>query len=205
MHGLADLFGLDTLAPAQVNGQGHRQDPVVGPSQSNFSARRARCETVGMAKEATDSLRKHLGDLLSMQGAHITFDEAVENFPVAARGVKPAGAPHSAWELLEHMRLAQADILDFSRNPEYRERQFPDDYWPASVNPPSEAAWDASVSSFQADLAAMQKLIANSSHDLFASIPHGTGQTLLREALLVADHNAYHLGQLVFLKKMLQG
>ncbi len=157
-----------------------------------------------MAKEATESLRKHLDNLLSMQGAHIAFDPAVENFPVAARSVKPAGAPHSAWELLEHMRLAQADILDFSRNSEYRDRQFPDDYWPPSVMPPNDEAWDASVHSFQEDLAALRKLIADASHDLFASIPHGNGQTLLREALLVADHNAYHLGQLVFLRRMLQ-
>src|ERR1035437_604437 len=142
-----------------------------------------------MAKEATDSLREHLGNLLSMQGAHITFGAAVENFPVAARGVKPVGAPHSAWELLEHMRLAQADILDFSRNPEYQDRRFPDDYWPPTATPPSEEAWDASVCSFQADLAAVQKLIADASHDLFALIPHGNGQALLREALVVADHN----------------
>lgn len=157
-----------------------------------------------MAKEAIDSLRKHLGNLLSMQGAHITLDAAVEDFPVAARGVKPAGAPHSAWELLEHMRLAQADILDFSRNPEYRDKRFPVDYWPPSVKPPSEKAWKTSVHSFQEDQAAIQNLMSDASHDLFASIPHGSGQTLLREALLVADHNAYHLGQLVFLKKMLQ-
>lgn len=158
-----------------------------------------------MAKEVADSLRKHLNSLLSMQGAHITFDAAVENFPAAARGVKPPGAPHSAWELLEHMRLAQADILDFSRNPGYRDKRFPDDYWPPSVEPASEEAWNTAVRLFREDLAAIQKLMSDPSHDLFAAIPHGNGQTLLREALVVADHNAYHLGQLIFLRKMLEG
>ena len=139
-----------------------------------------------------------------MEGAHLSFDEAVARFPVKLRGAKPAGAPHSAWELLEHMRLAQEDILDFSRNPEYRERTFPEDYWPATAAPPSEMAWEKSVRQFRKDLKEMQELIAGTKQDLMAKIPHGDGQTLLREALLVADHNAYHLGQLMFLRKMLE-
>jgi uncharacterized damage-inducible protein DinB len=102
------------------------------------------------------------------------------------------------------MRLAQADILDFSRNPEYQPRKFPDDYWPATSTPPSDAAWDASIQRFQSDMQEMQELIADTNNDLLASIPHSKGQTLLHEALLVADHNSYHLGQLVFLHKMLQ-
>jgi hypothetical protein len=156
-----------------------------------------------MAKHETVSLRKHLENLLNMKGAHLSFEAAVADFQVALRGVKPIGAPHTAWELVEHMRLAQEDILDFSRNPNYQEKRFPDDYWPAAEAPPSEAAWDQSVDRFQSDLREMQALIANTEHDLLAKIPHGKGQTLLREALLVADHNSYHLGQLVLLRKML--
>ena len=150
------------------------------------------------------SLRKQLANLLRMKGAHISLDEAVADFPPALRGVKPPGAPHSAWQLLEHMRIAQEDILDFSRNPKYREKKFPEDYWPTEDAPPSHEAWDASVKQFRSDLHEMQGLIADTARDLFATIPHGTGQTLLREALLVADHNAYHLGQLMFLRKMLE-
>src|SRR5450432_3140334 len=157
-----------------------------------------------MAKQETLSLRKHLASLLNMKGAHVKFVETVADFPVAMRGVKPTGAPHTAWQLLEHMRLAQEDILDFSRNPKYKEKTFPDDYWPATEAPPSEQAWAKSIETFDEDLKQMQELIAETKHDLLAKIPHGTGQTLLREALLVADHNAYHLGQLMFLRKILE-
>ena len=158
-----------------------------------------------MAKQETVPLRKHLADLLRMKGAHVNLEAAVADFPVALRGVKPQGAPHTAWQLLEHLRIAQEDILDFSRNPKYREKRFPDDYWPATEAPPSEKAWDDSIQQFQNDLKEMQELVADTKLDLLAKIPHGTGQTLLREAMLVADHNAYHLGQLVFLRKMLEG
>ncbi|HTP85390.1 MAG TPA: DinB family protein [Bryobacteraceae bacterium] len=156
-----------------------------------------------MAKQDDAPLRKHLDNLLRMEGAHLAFAEALADFPAELRGKKPKGAPHTAWQLLEHMRLAQEDILDFSRNPDYQERRFPDDYWPAAETPPTNDAWQDSVKQFQRDLKAMQKLIADPAHDLFAPIPHGQGQTLLREALLVADHNSYHLGQLVFLRKTL--
>ncbi|MBN9663351.1 MAG: DinB family protein [Acidobacteria bacterium] len=157
-----------------------------------------------MAQLDDSSLRTHLDNLLRMEGAHLSFDDAVADFPSALRGAKPPGAPHSAWELLEHLRLAQEDILDFSRNPAYVDRTFPDDYWPASAEPPGEEAWQQSVQQFQQDLAAMRGLIADPAQDLFTPLPHGTGQTLLREALLVADHNSYHLGQFVFLRKLLQ-
>jgi hypothetical protein len=157
-----------------------------------------------MAKPETFSLRKHLADLLRMKGAHVNLESVVSDFPVALRGVKPAGAPHSAWQLLEHMRIAQEDILDFSRNPEYKERKWPAEYWPSTDAPPNEEAWEKSVVQFQSDLHDIQELIADTKRDLLAKIPHGTNQTLLREALLVADHNAYHLGQLVFLRKMLE-
>ena len=155
-----------------------------------------------MANE--ESLRVHLDNLLRMEGAHLAFDAATDDFPAKLRGAKPPGVAHSAWELLEHMRIAQEDILDFSRNPDYRDKTFPNDYWPPTAEPPSEAAWNESVQQFQTDLAEMRELIADTAQDLFATIPHGSGQTLLREALVVADHNAYHLGQLVFLRKMLE-
>jgi hypothetical protein len=157
-----------------------------------------------MPKQSTTSLRQHLANLLHMKGAHLTFQSAVAGFPAHLRGVKPPGAPHSAWQLLEHMRLAQQDILDFSRNPAYQEKKFPDDYWPTGEAPSSEESWDASVRQFQSDLEEMQALVADTKHDLLAALPHGQGQTLLREALLVADHNAYHLGQLIFLRRMLE-
>ena len=149
-----------------------------------------------------DALREHVDKLLLMEGAHLSFREAVADFPAALRGKKLEGAPHTAWQLLEHMRLAQEDILDFSRNPEYRERRFPDDYWPATAEPPDAKAWDRSVAQFEKDLQDMRNLVVGGG-DLFAKIPHGDGQTLLREALVVADHNSYHLGQLVFLRKAL--
>src|ERR1700693_3280289 len=158
-----------------------------------------------MPKQETLSLRKHLASLLNMKGAHVNLVAAVTDFPVDMRGAKPPGAPHTAWQLLEHMRLAQEDILDFSRNLQYREKKFPDDYWPATEAPPGEGAWDQSIQQFQKDLKEMQELVADTKHDLLAKIAHGSGQTLLREALVVADHNAYHLGQLVFLRKILEG
>jgi hypothetical protein len=150
------------------------------------------------------SLRNHLDDLLRMEGAHLSFEEAGADFPVALRGAKAAGVSHSAWELLEHMRLAQEDILDFSRNPKYREKKFPDDYWPLTEAPPDQHAWTRSVKQFQSDMKEMRALIADPGNNLLARIPHGNGQTLLREALVLADHNSYHLGQLVFLRKLLE-
>jgi hypothetical protein len=148
-------------------------------------------------------LRRHVLSLLMSKEAHLNFEQAIADFPVELRGKKPKGAPHTAWQLLEHMRLAQEDILDFSRNPNYQERKFPDDYWPAAEAPPDEEAWDRSARQFWQDLQAMGALVAKT-ENLFAEIPHGQGQTFLREAFLVADHNAYHLGQLVFLRKMLE-
>jgi hypothetical protein len=178
-------------------------DPHLAAARAAVTAR-WECETGGMAKQETLSLRKHLATLLNMKGAHVKFVETVADFPVAMRGARPQSAPHTAWQLLEHMRMAQADILDFSRNPKYQEKKFPDDYWPSTEAPPSEDAWARSILQFQNDLKEMQDLIADTSHDLLAKLPHGTGQTLLREALVVADHNSYHLGQLVFLRKMLE-
>jgi hypothetical protein len=150
-----------------------------------------------------DHLRKHLIDLLDMKGAHVDFESAVRDFPAKLRGVKPAGAPHTAWQILEHMRLAQSDILEFSRDANHVSPDFPEGYWPVSETPPGNAAWQQSIKQFGHDLSEMKKLISNPKGDLNTPIPHGEGQTLLREALLVADHNSYHLGQLVMLRKIL--
>jgi len=149
-----------------------------------------------------DPLRKHLLDLLDMKGAHIDFDSAVADFPPELRACKPAGSPHSPWQLLEHMRLAQWDILEFSRDAKHVSPEFPDGYWPKADAPPSEHAWNESIKKFHHDLTEMKKLVGGPKHDLYAPIPHGDGQTLLREALILADHNSYHLGQLMLLRKM---
>ena len=147
------------------------------------------------------SLRQHILYLLKGGGAHLSFDDAVKRFPPPLRGAKPAGAPHTAWQLVEHMRIAQWDILEFSRNAEHVSPEFPAGYWPDAEAPPSTRAWNQSLRAFRKDLLAMIALVSKPSTDLFARIPHGDEQTILREALLVADHNAYHLGQLVLLRQ----
>ena len=149
------------------------------------------------------ALRAQLRRILSWQDAHVGFEKSVEGLSPKLRGVRVVGFPHSAWELLEHMRITQHDILDFCRNPGYTEMTWPDDYWPKSAEPPSERAWDDSIAAFRDDRAALEALAADESIDLFATIPHGDGQTYLRELLLVADHNAYHLGQLVAVRQQL--
>jgi len=156
-----------------------------------------------MNPEKDKALREHLLYLLRGGGAHLNFEAAVANLPSKLRGAKPPRAAHSPWQILEHMRLAQWDILDFCRNPDYTEREFPGDYWPKTQVPPDPAAWEKSVKAFRADLRAMEKLVADPKTDLFARIRWGDGQTILREALLVADHNAYHLGQLVTVRRLL--
>jgi len=136
-------------------------------------------------------------------GAHLDFEAAVKDFPKELRGKRPEGAPHSPWELLEHLRITQSDILEFSRDPRHVSPEFPAGYWPGSPVPPSDSAWDESVRGFQKDFAALCALVSDTSSDLFAKIPHGDGQTLLREALLTADHNSYHLGQFVLVRRLL--
>ncbi|HEY3826716.1 MAG TPA: DinB family protein [Bryobacteraceae bacterium] len=150
------------------------------------------------------SLRKEVDRLLSGKGAHADFDAAVADFPAKLRGVKPQGSPHSAWELLEHIRIAQWDMLEFSRDSKYVSPDWPGGYWPDQSEPESEAAWDESVKAVHRDLAAMRKLVADSESDLFTPIAHGDGQTLLREAIQMADHNAYHVGELVFLRRLME-
>lgn len=147
--------------------------------------------------------RTQLVAALAGKGAHVEFDSAIENFPVKLRGQKVEGAPHTAWQLLEHMRMAQADILDFCVNANYKELKWPDDYWPKGEAPADEAAWERSIAGFRHDLKAMQALVADPARDLYSKIPHGDGQTLFREALLVIDHNAYHLGQIVLVRSLL--
>lgn len=156
-----------------------------------------------MRKNADAILRQHLLYLLGGGGAHLDFETAIRGFPIDLRGVMPAGLPQTGWRLLEHMRIAQRDILDFCTNPKYIPRDFPSGYWPPNDAPANATAWNKSIKSFRADLKAMGQLVANASTDLFALIPHGEGQTILREALLVADHNAYHLGQIVTLRRLL--
>ncbi len=149
------------------------------------------------------SLRDHLLFLLKDGGAHIKFDDAIKNWPVNFSGVKVAKFPHTAWMLLEHMRIAQWDIVEFSRNPKHVSPKWPEEYWPTSDAPGDEKAWTASMDAFTRDLRTMQRLVADHKNDLYARIPWGDKETILREALLVADHNAYHLGQLVTLRKSL--
>jgi hypothetical protein len=149
------------------------------------------------------ALREQVVILLTGGGAHIDWAESLSNIPAELRGVRPDGLPYSLWELLEHMRIAQWDILEFSRDAKHASPEWPAGYWPAAQAPPDPKAWDKSLKSFSDDLEAMKKLVADSKTDLFAKIPHGTGQTILREALLVADHNSYHLGQVLTVRRIL--
>jgi len=149
------------------------------------------------------ALRQHLVKLLNGGDAHADFKHVIEDFPAELRGKTPKAAEHSAWQLLEHLRIAQWDILDFSRNPEYKAPKWPEGYWPETAAPPDAKAWGKSVKTFQEDLKAMCELVRDEKTDLFAKIPHGDGQTILREALVVADHNSYHLGQMVLLRRLL--
>jgi hypothetical protein len=149
------------------------------------------------------SLRTELDRLLAGKGAHADFDSAVADFPAELRGVKPPGAAHSAWEILEHLRIAQWDMLEFSRDAKHVSPQWPDGYWPAKPEPDNAAAWDQSVKLFHRDLAAMRKLVADPKSDLLTPIAHGDGQTVLREALQMADHNAYHIGEFVLIRRIL--
>jgi hypothetical protein len=148
-------------------------------------------------------LREHLIYLLNGGGAHARFDDVVKNWPEDLRGAKLEGLPHTAWMLLDHLRLAQWDILEFSRKSKHTSPEWPKGYWPKTESPPSAPAWNKSVQQFRKDLKSMQALVANPKTDLYARIPWGDGQTVLREALLLADHNAYHLGQLVDVRRLL--
>jgi hypothetical protein len=149
------------------------------------------------------ALREHVLFLLDGGGAHAKFDEVIAGIPPNLRGQRPAALPHSLWMLLEHLRLAQWDILEFSRNAKHASPKWPEGYWPKTEAPRSAADWNASVKKFRQDLKAMQDLVKDPKTDLFAKIAWGDGQTVLREALLLADHNAYHLGQMLDVRRLL--
>jgi len=153
--------------------------------------------------EHDQALREHLLYLLRGGGAHIDFETLIADFPADAINRKAAGLPYTAWQVLEHMRIAQWDILEFSRDAQHVSPAWPAGYWPGTEAEADADAWQQSVAAFRADLEAMAQLVADPATDLFARLPHGTGQTVLREALLVADHNAYHLGVLTALKRLL--
>ncbi|MGH9504039.1 MAG: DinB family protein [Terriglobales bacterium] len=157
-----------------------------------------------MKNDRISSLRGHLVELLKGGGAHTPFEEAIRGIPTPLRRKIPAGLPHSPWMLLEHLRIAQSDILEFSRNRKHVSPDWPKGYWPRSEAPPTSAAWNASIGKFRRDLKTMQALVANPKTDLFARIPWGEGQTILREALLVADHNAYHVAQIIDVRRLLR-
>ena len=148
-------------------------------------------------------LRQQIVNLLTGNDAHAEFEKAVSDLPEPLRGQRPKGAEHSPWQVLEHLRITQWDILEFSLNPKHTSPEFPAGYWPKTQALPNAAAWDKSVKSFLSDRKAFCELVTAESTDLFAKIPHGDGQTILREALLAADHTAYHLGEMVLLRRLL--
>lgn len=149
------------------------------------------------------AVRDHLARALSWAEAHTSLDDAAAGLPAKLRGQVPEGLPYSPWQLLEHIRITQHDILDFCRNPAYEEMKWPDDYWPKDPEPPSPKAWDESLRRTADDRIALEALARDASVDLAARIPHGTGQTYLRELLLVIDHTAYHLGELIVVRRLL--
>jgi hypothetical protein len=156
-----------------------------------------------MKTSQDQAVRQHLLYVLKGGGAHARFDDVIDDFPATLRGKKAPGVPHTAWMLLEHMRIAQWDILEFSRDPKHVSPEWPEGHWPKTEAPSSATAWTNSIQSFRKDLKAMQALVSNPKTNLYAKIAWGDGQTILREALLVADHNAYHLGALVMLRRLL--
>ena len=149
------------------------------------------------------ALREQLSEYLDWKNAHVGLDDAVKGIPPKLRGAVPKGFAHSAWQVVEHVRIAQHDILDFCRNPRYKHVKWPDDYWPKMPRPSNAAAWTKSIARFRRDRRAMQRLATNARIDLLAKIPHGSGQTYLREILLVADHTAHHVGQLIDVRRAL--
>jgi hypothetical protein len=150
-----------------------------------------------------NGIREHLAKLLDWSDAHVSLNDAVAGLPARARGRIPKGLPYSPWQLVEHIRLAQADILEFCVNPRYEEKRWPADYWPETPAPPSPRAWNASLAQIRRDLRALQRLAANRHRTLTARVPAGEGQTVLRELLLAADHTAYHVGELIVVRRLL--
>ena len=156
-----------------------------------------------MAMIDDSAVREHLAKLLAWEDAHVGFDKAVHGIPPALRGKRPSKLPYSPWQLVEHLRITQRDILEFCRNPEYQELKWPDDYWPAAAGPASSRKWAESIGQFRSDRELLQQLASDRSIELVARIPHGSGQTYLREILLAADHAAYHVAELVIVRRVL--
>lgn len=156
-----------------------------------------------MSQDQARILRDHLLELLKGGHGHAIFDKAIEGLPAELRGAKAPGLPHTAWQLVEHLRIAQWDILEFSRDKNHVSPDWPAGYWPETTSPPDDAAWEKSVESFRKDLQAVQDLVADPKTDLYAKLPWGDGQTVLREAMLAADHNAYHVAQIVSVRQVL--
>jgi DinB superfamily len=150
-----------------------------------------------------DLLRQHLISFLESGDAHVSFKDAVAGVPSEFQGVRPASLPYSVWELVEHIRRAQYDILEFSRNPKYVQPKFPDNYWPETASPPAPDSWSNSIERVLADRNELITFISDPALDLFSQVPSGNGQTYLREVLLVADHNSYHVGELVAVRRAL--
>ena len=154
-------------------------------------------------KSENSVLIDNLVDLLNKGDAHVSLDEALKDIPFEILGKKAGNLPYSLWQITEHIRIAQFDILEFSRDPDYQSPKWPEGYWPTANELGNAALWQESVKNFREDLKQVEELISDSSIDLLAKIPHGSGQTILREALLVADHNAYHLGVLLAISRLL--
>ena len=181
-----------------------------GSARTSARSKRARPRNSTSARSSSSSgvkvpaaLRAQLASALGWHDAHADFEAAVAGVPAELRGRTPPGLPHSLWQLLEHLRLTQHDILDFCRNPDYVAAKWPDDYWPKAAAPPTAKAWDGSIAAFRRDLQALQRLAADPAIDLFAKVPAGSGQTYLRELILIIDHNAHHLGQLILVRRLL--
>lgn len=156
-----------------------------------------------MEADRQATMRENVVELLVGGGAHLSFDQAVGGLAPELRGAKPEGQPHTVWRLVEHMRLAQNDIVEFTVDPDHASPPWPEGYWPVGDAPPNDAAWDSALDGFATDLQRLQDLVIDPGVDLPAPIPHGNGQTVLREAMLAADHNAYHIGQIVMIRRLL--
>ncbi len=179
-----------------------------GSAKTSARSRRAPRPKSTSARSSSSSagdgaLRRQLADALEWHDAHVDFERAVEGVPPDARGRKPQGVPYSLWQLIEHLRISQRDVLEFCRSPNYVEQKWPDDYWPQTDAPPDAEAWDKSIAAFRRDRDALKALASDPRLDLFAAIPHGSGQTYLRELVLMIDHNAYHIGELVAVRRAL--
>ena len=152
---------------------------------------------------AESVVREQILHLLRGGDAHMSFQEAVEDFPMESINIVFPNGTYTAWHLLEHLRITQWDILDFIRNPSYQEMEWPKDYWPPQDQKATEENWKQTIRSFQADMKALQALVTDPQTDLYAAIPHGTGQTIFREMLVVADHNAYHIGEFAIMRQVM--